>query len=519
MEEEKILVSNVPNEVLMIGALCSNPELMINYSRVIVSQYDFSDEITKFLFDTLELMYNTYSQDFNENSVNTFMIQDEERKIKYRQYGGWKTIKKAMTISNVEDIENYYATLKKYSLLRELDALGCDGIVQKIMRTKNFQKLNAMKISQMIRGKLDKTSTIIMADKESDDLVDNATNRIKAYTTKPSVGIPTFWNTINNMTKGLLLQKLFCIGMLSNDGKSRMMMSLACHVAMIDKQRVLILSNEMDNESLFNCLMTTIINSKAVQEEYGWTATIKEEDLTLGRYKDESGKYIERMYDELGNSLESDEEYNERLEKQSKEFNEILRICDFVENNIKKYIIFKDVGGDFSDETLVHEIRKHEKLYGIKYYFYDTLKATTTDWMEIKTTATIIRETAKSLNGFSFADLQLTDDAIHVPPLELSSLNIASCKGLKHVCDYLFLIKEVPNHELYLYEYCSNDDKEWGEPVWKNLNPDYRYYIAKTDKNRKGSKVPVLFRIDLDYNTWIDLGIVRKKEFEKKKGK
>ena len=42
-------------------------------------------------------------------------------------------------------------------------------------------------------------------------------------------------------------------------------------------------------------------------------------------------------------------------------------------------------------------------------------------------------------------------------------------------------------------------------------DPDVRYYTCVVDKNRAGSKPKLVFRLNLAYNEWVELGYVRLK--------
>lgn len=514
--EEKV-IANIPNEMLFVGALYSDTELFVNYSRLVVSKYDFEDKLAKFFFDMGDLMFTTFSQEFNENSVNTFMIQEEERKKTYRMYGGWKNIKQAMDISNKEDIENYYNTLKKYSLLREYSRLGCDGLIKRLMELKQFPKLNANQISQMVRGKFDKTSTVIMVEKDSECISDNATQKVMNFITAPMIGTPLPFEIINSDIKGLMKERTIGFGMLSNGGKSRLFMDIACYLILCQDKKVGFFSNEMDSQRMFTCMITTIFNSKDIQKKYGWKLDRTENDTKLARYRNEKGEYINREYGTDGVPVLTDEEYVQYLKENSPEFNEVMKVTEFVENKMKNQLYFKNVGDDYSDETLIHEITKHHKLYNIEFFFYDTLKCyLKEDWTLMKQTATQLSNTVNRLKATLLFNCQLTDDAIHIDPLDLSSLNVASCKGIKHVADVLFLCKEIINSELYLYEY-NQIDENWGDSCWTDLDPKFRWMVFKNDKTRDGDKTNVVMRFDLNRNTWVEYGEIRKKYIDKKK--
>ena len=89
----------------------------------------------------------------------------------------------------------------------------------------------------------------------------------------------------------------------------------------------------------------------------------------------------------------------------------------------------------------------------------------------------------------------------------LNSNNIAEAKSIKHVLDTLVLYKEIPNAHFGKYYYLAHD-ADWGEPVPTDLRKDRRYYVGNVDKNRFGSKKKLLFEVNLDQNTWRELGEV-----------
>ena len=48
-------------------------------------------------------------------------------------------------------------------------------------------------------------------------------------------------------------------------------------------------------------------------------------------------------------------------------------------------------------------------------------------------------------------------------------------------------------------------------------DPDVRYYACVVDKNRAGAKPTVVFRLNLAYNRWEELGYLRLKQSVKDK--
>ena len=48
--------------------------------------------------------------------------------------------------------------------------------------------------------------------------------------------------------------------------------------------------------------------------------------------------------------------------------------------------------------------------------------------------------------------------------------------------------------------------------IKEEKNPDIRYYACVVDKNRAGAKPKLLFKINLAYNSWEELGYLKLKQ-------
>ena len=151
--------TNVQAELLFVGSFYKQPDLYLTYGGTTKSKYDFSDDATRFFYDFFEDYYLTFSQDFSENKVNNFATQNTERLKTFRLYGGWKTIKSMMDMSDPNDFRNVYNTVKKYSLIREYDNNGFPA--EKILAHKKFQLFTPNDIYRLMRSKADKINTEI----------------------------------------------------------------------------------------------------------------------------------------------------------------------------------------------------------------------------------------------------------------------------------------------------------------------------------------------------------------------
>ena len=94
--------------------------------------------------------------------------------------------------------------------------------------------------------------------------------------------------------------------------------------------------------------------------------------------------------------------------RDSDEFNNIMRVTQWIDQRKDGKLFFKDVGSDYSDSTLEFEFRKAKMVQGVNYCAYDTLKGFRTDeWSTIKQTATKIKELMKELKMFCWTVFQM----------------------------------------------------------------------------------------------------------------
>lgn len=510
-EENVNILSNVQNEILLIGSIYKNPDLYIEHGRFIKSKYDFDDVVTKFYYDNFEIMYTTFSQKVDEITINTFMSQDADRLKLYRKYGGFKLINNWMKISNVSDFKNYMDIVKKYALLREYDKKGFN--ISKIINHPKFHTLKAQDIYKIIRSGADKISTVILANEESVVVNKDARKTIRSYLIKPDMGLPMPFETLTEMFKGMRLGKFLCNCMLSNEGKTRLLILLASYIAFVHNEKFLAMCNETSEEDFKACLVVTAINNKWFKDIHGIDIEKNEKEYTLGIYRDSEGNIIERYSNAWGEYTESEEDYINRVYENSEEFRKIDKIAEWLENQIDNKIYFKYMD-DYSDDMIEFEIRKHNTVYGVKYFGYDTLKCWGEEnWGMLKGTAELLQKLCLQLKMFGWGSLQMTDDSVITDIFSLSSQNIASAKHVKHVLDYLMMTKRLNKEDYHKYQFIPNQNYIWGDrncPMELDLNKIY--YATKIDKNRGGSKDKVvLFEVDLNFNTWYEAGCLIKK--------
>lgn len=534
MINEKLV--SLPMEICFVGALYKEPEKFTLYNDRISVKYDFTDEVTSFLYQCFVMMFTTSkATTYDEVRINIFMSEDEARLSKYRSYGGYRTIAKFMENADADDIDRYFNILKKYALLREYQKKGVD--VSKIIESEVFETLTAEQVFKLVNDMVNKVFTNVSMVPQKDILNAGVSNMLNKYLVKPQIGKALPFPIINALFSGMQTKKVVGFGMLSNLGKTRMLVEIVAYLAIVEKENCLLMLNEMTLEDVKMCLLVTVLNNEEYRKIPSYPQDVNiskpEKELALGLYKDANGNFLYRPKDEWGEYKYSDEEYAQYIEQNSSEYNQIIKVAKWLEDEVMCHIYVKDLCLDYSDTTLMREIKTAHLTNGIRFFFYDTLKDYNErlgDWTGLTRTCEMFKGLMNTLDCFIGFTFQLTDDTKLIDPYDMSSMNIANSKGLKKLVDGLMLANEISSENLVNYQYKEIfiDNNKICDDNWNTSFVDieaeigYKYYLFVMDKNRMGEKKKLLFKVNLNTNIWQEMGeIIRKpgvkvQEFSKK---
>ena len=211
-------------------------------------------------------------------------------------------------------------------------------------------------------------------------------------------------------------------------------------------------------------------------------------------------------------NVENQREFVKRLLKYSSDFRSIVEVTDWANKEIENSIHFINIT-DHTNEELKKVIMNYYYKEHIEYVFYDTLKTDTANIgiaEEIKRTATILSNLAQNFNMYICSTLQLAES--NTLPVNLDVNDLAVSRTVKEVLDTLCLIKQINRDTLQNYEYSLNEVDTKFFDLKKYDDPDVRYYACVVDKNRAGAKPTLVFRLNLAYNVWEELGYLRLKQ-------
>lgn len=319
---------------------------------------------------------------------------------------------------------------------------------------------------------------------------------------------------LTSVFKGIRKGETMAFAMPSNSGKSRFTIDLAAHTALVHKKKVLIISNEMSEEKMKLCLITTIINNPEIQKLHGYEISKTEGELLEFKFRADDPKKVD--VDEKGFIIRKKDEkqgdFVNRLMKESTEFKNTVAITDWANKEIKNSIYFINIT-DHTNDELKKVIMNYYYKEQIEYVFYDTLKTDTANIgvpEEIKRTATILSNLAQNFNLYICSTLQLAES--DTLPVNLDVNDLAVSRTVKEVLDTLCLIKQINRDTLKNYEYSLKEVDTKFYDLKKYDDPDVRYYACVVDKNRAGAKPTLVFRLNLAYNVWNELGYLRLKQ-------
>ena len=499
------LLRDLELEKIYLGLLLNNPKAISTYYFLYDDCLFSNNKLLDIYKNIIFTEGANYASEAAKMYFNFSRVTKETNKLKMQL--------RILANSKKYDINQIYMDLKKLFFLRkEYVKNPIKEIQEKIAEIRNYALYSKMSIAEVesainqvtVTGKFKKSI-----------LNNNVTDFLLEEENVLTTGVPLPFKILNNVFKGMRRGETMAFSMPSNAGKSRFTINLACHVAFVEKKKVLVISNEMSEEKMKLCLITTILNNPVLQKIHGQNLSKTEGELLEFKFRPDDKTKVQTDKDGFIIQKEGETRKNfiKRLTKESSEFNKTIEVTDWVNKEINNSIYFINIT-DHTNDELKKVITNYYYKEKIEYMFYDTMKTDTENIgnsEEIKKTATILSNLAQNLNIFIEYTLQLAET--QTLPINLTINDLSVSRTVKEVLDTLCLIKQIPNKTLKDYEYSLNevDTKFYSLKEYKD--PDERYYACIVDKNRAGSKPKTLFSLNLAYNRWIELGYLRLKDY------
>lgn len=495
---------NTEIEYIYMGLLLENPKSISRYYFLYDECYFQDNKILNIYKSILFTEGGKYTPEIAKEGFS-FSIDSEEV---YR----FKNELRRNVRDKDYDMEKIYTELKKLFILRKA-YMGnpIKNIQDKIIEIIDYTLYDKMSVEEVESA----INQVTVTDKFKQAILNkNLTKFLEEGSSNLSDGLSLPFPILTQIFKGIRKGETMAYAMPSNSGKSRLAINLAAYTAFVNKKKVLLISNEMSEEKMKLCLITTIVNNPEIQKIHGQQLHITENEILELQFKADEPKKVK--VDEQGHILREEDEkqkdFIKRLEKESSEFNNVIAVTDWINKEINNSIYFMNIT-DHTNDELKKVIMNYYYKEKIEYVFYDTLKTDTANIgnaEEIKKTATILSNIAQNLGIFICSSLQLAENS--TSPINLDVNDLAVSRTVKEVLDTLCLMKQINRYNLQDYEYSLKEIDNTFYDLEKYEDPDVRYYACVVDKNRVGPKPKLLFRLNLAYNYWEELGYLRLKQ-------
>ena len=462
-----------------------NPELLNIYKIIIFTDADkYAPEVAK---EKFRLPNKTLASDIIKRQlIRKYQDQKESIEKIYTDLKKQFLLRKSYKSIPVKNTQDEIAEIMDYELYDQMSIEEVESAIEQVTTTEKFKRavLNQDITEFLVQGN------------------NSLTN-----------GLELPFSVLSSVFKGVRKGETMAFAMPSNSGKSRFTMNMAAYIALVHKKKVLVISNEMSEDKMKLCLITTIINNPKIQELHGQKLRKTEGELLEFKYRADEGKNVKVDKDGfvLQEENESHSDFVKRLLKVSKEFKMTTAVTDWFNKQTENYMYFINIT-DHTNDELKKVIMNYYYKEHVEYVFYDTLKTDIDNigvGYEIKKTATILANLAQNFGMYIASTLQLSET--ETDPINLNVNDLAVSRTVKEVLDTLCLFKQIHNEDLGKYEYSLNEVDTKFFDLKKFEDPDVRYYTCVVDKNRAGSKPKLVFRLNLAYNEWNELGYIRLK--------
>lgn len=509
--DEEVLDGSYPKklqdlelEKIYIGLLLNNPKAISMYYFLYEECLFENERILNIYKSVLFTEGQAYASELAKKDFNFPKEEKDDYEVKL-------TLKNNVNEDDY-DFEEIYTKLKKLFVLRKsYMQMPIRETQDKIVEIIDYDLYHKMTVEEVYNA----VNQVTVTQKFKKAILnDKLTSFILSGDNNLSNGLQMPFPIISEVFKGMRKGETMAFAMPSNAGKSRFTVNLAAYIAFVHKKKVLIISNEMSEEKTRLCLTTTIINNPEIQKLHGQKVSITEGELLALKFRPDNKKDVK--VDEDGYILREEDEkqddYIKRLSKYSSDFNKVIEATDWLNKQLDNSLYFINIT-DHTNEELQKVIMNYYYKEKIEYVFYDTMKTDTANIgnaEELKRTATILSNLAQNFEMFIGATVQLAET--NSLPVNLTVNDLAVSRTVKEVLDTLTLVKQINREFWDDYEYSKEEVDTKFFNLEKDKNPDVRYYVAVIDKNRAGAKPKVLFKINLAYNSWQELGYVRLKQ-------
>lgn len=288
--------------VYVLSCLMNNPLLFQN-EKYVFTKTDFYKPLQQIIYYAVYNMAMAGAQKITPQDVDSYIRSYDGQYNYYTQNNGYEFVLQcAKTTENSDgsQFEHYYNTVKKFSVLRDLEKAGIDTTrfydSSDILNSqKQIEKLDKMKVSDIIQSLRENLVNIETIHVGKDDgsgrhkIGDGMMKLINDLKENPEVGCPISGNIVNFATRGARLGKFYIYSAPSGEGKTRFLLSNACSLSLprLDEsgEKIEMLGTEDGSSYQKVCYIATEQQLDEIQTiVMSYVSGVNEKNILLGQY-------------------------------------------------------------------------------------------------------------------------------------------------------------------------------------------------------------------------------------------
>ena len=293
----------------VLSCLMRKP-LLLQDERYAFVKTDFYKPLEQIIFYAIFNMANQGVEKITPQDVDLYIHQYDGQYTYYKENKGYEYVTQCYQTAEGSDekqFDYYYARVKKFSVLRDLESLGIDtsnfyNTANTLNRDIEDEKLNRMSINSILE-----TLRSEVVDIENRHIgKDQGTSQpasaglrdlVAELQAHPEVGLPLDGDIINWAARGARLGKLYIYSAPSGSGKTRYMVGNACAISMpyIDKDGHVVVRGEDGADYQKVLFVATEMQADEIQTLIlAYVSGVNEKTILLGNYSPDELDRVQR---------------------------------------------------------------------------------------------------------------------------------------------------------------------------------------------------------------------------------
>lgn len=280
--KEEVLIS----EAYLTALFWSNPEQYAFFPEEKINRKTFLNPVWGFYFGLGSHMYKEGIRDFDDISIMKH-VKDIHAESVFDKYGGFETVSEVMeeVEGRLENLDAYYANVKKYRLLSDLSDLFGPQVF-KASEKYDYHKFDKESLFTFWMDKVNKLGLDGDARYDEHFLLEGLEDDIIEWSESPDIGLP-FYNSplMSKICTGWDYGNMYIYGGFGGSGKTSLTFNKIIMSCIENQEKLLIIANEQGIKEFKKLLVATALG---IKKEY-----LKRQRLNEGEFTSEENKKLE----------------------------------------------------------------------------------------------------------------------------------------------------------------------------------------------------------------------------------